>query len=186
MSSAVACPHCQGQLEADPAMAGQQVACPYCNGAMTMPASSAPLPMAKPAAGSSNGGGGNPYSSPPPSPYAQSPTHQQDVRTWSMLLHLAQLSGFVVPFGSIVVPIIIWQIKKAELPEIDAHGKVVVNWIISGIIYAVVSALLCIVVIGIPMLLALIVLHIVFPIIGGVKASNGELWKYPLSIAFLK
>ena len=185
MSGVVACPHCQGQLAADPVFAGQQVACPYCNGAMTMPEVKGPLPVARPAMGSSAGGGAA-YSGPPPTPYAQSPTHQQDVRTWSMLLHLSLLSGFVIPFGGLIVPIVIWQIKKAELPEIDAHGKVVVNWIISVIIYGIISGLLCIVLIGIPLVLALVVLHIIFPIIGGVKASNGELWPYPMSIAFIK
>jgi hypothetical protein len=44
---------------------------------------------------------------------------------------------------------------------------------------------LSLVVIGIPLLLAVLVLTIVFPIIGGVKANNGELWRYPLSIQFL-
>lgn len=102
-----------------------------------------------------------------------------------MLLHISLLAGFVVPFGGLVVPILIWQLKKAELPKIDEHGKVVVNWIISAIIYAVVCLLLCLVVIGIPLLLVLAVLHIVFPIIGAVKANEGELWKYPLSITFL-
>ncbi|HEV2968990.1 MAG TPA: DUF4870 domain-containing protein [Pirellulales bacterium] len=110
---------------------------------------------------------------------------EQQTRQWAMLLHISLLAGFVVPFGGLVVPIIIWQLKKNELPGIDAHGKVVVNWIISAIIYAIVSGILCVVLIGIPMLLALAVLHIVFPIIGAVKANNGELWKYPLSITFL-
>jgi uncharacterized Tic20 family protein len=45
---------------------------------------------------------------------------------------------------------------------------------------------LCFVLIGFPLLFAVLILSIVFPIIGAVKAANGELWPYPLSIAFMK
>ena len=101
-----------------------------------------------------------------------------------MFLHLSQLAGYVVPFGGLVVPILIWQIKKTELPGIDAHGKIVMNWLISALIYAVVSFILVFAFIGIPLLWAIGILAIIFPIIGGIKANNGELWKYPLSISF--
>ncbi|GAB4211269.1 MAG: DUF4870 domain-containing protein [Synechococcales cyanobacterium] len=105
---------------------------------------------------------------------------------WAMILHLSLLAGFVIPLAGLVAPIIIWQIKRAEFPELDVHGKMVTNWIISVIIYTVVSALLIVVLIGIPLLLVIGILSIVFPILGGIKANNGELWKYPLTISFLK
>jgi uncharacterized protein len=111
---------------------------------------------------------------------------EQQTRQWAMFLHLSQLAGFIVPFGGLIVPIIIWQIKKAELPGIDVHGKNVINWIISAVIYGIVSFILIFVVVGIPLLVALAVVGIVFPIIGGIKASNGEVWKYPLTISFIK
>jgi uncharacterized Tic20 family protein len=62
----------------------------------------------------------------------------------------------------------------------------VVNWLISSLIYFVVSLVLAIVLIGILGLVALGIMSIVFPIIGGIKANNGELWEYPLTIKFLK
>ena len=107
-------------------------------------------------------------------------------RQWAMFLHFSQLANFLIPFGGVIIPIIIWQMKKNDSPEIDAHGKQVVNWIISGVIYGVISLVLMIVIIGVPLLIILGILAIVFPIIGGIKANNGELWKYPLSIKFLK
>ncbi len=110
----------------------------------------------------------------------------QQTRQWAMILHLSQFAGYVVPLAGLVAPIVIWQVKKNELPGIDAHGKVVSNWILSAIIYAIVSFVLMVILIGIPMLLALGLMAIVFPIIGGIKANNGELWKYPLSIPFFK
>lgn len=111
---------------------------------------------------------------------------EQQTREWGMFLHLSQLLGFLVPLGGLIAPILIWQLKKTELPGLDAHGKVVLNWVLSALIYFVAAGLLSLIVIGIPLLLVLAVLSVVFPIIGGVKANNGELWRYPLSIQFLK
>ncbi len=76
--------------------------------------------------------------------------------------------------------------KKDEIPEIDVHGKIVVNWLISAIIYLAVGVLLTFVLIGIPLLFILAGLCIVFPVIGGIKANNGEVWNYPLTIQILK
>jgi len=111
---------------------------------------------------------------------------QRQTEQWSLLLHLSQLSGLMIPFGGLVVPILIWQLKKEELPDLDEHGKVVANWLISRFLYGLICLLLCLILIGIPLLLILILLGILFPIIGGVKANRGEVWRYPLSITFLK
>jgi uncharacterized Tic20 family protein len=109
-----------------------------------------------------------------------------DDRQWAMFLHLSQLAGFVVPLAGWVLPIVIWQMKKAEIPQLDAHGKVVANWLISELIYAVVASVLIFLLVGIPILIILGIIGVVFPIIGAIKANNGQLWKYPLSIPFLK
>ena len=111
---------------------------------------------------------------------------EQQTRQWAMFLHLSQLAGFIVPFGGLVAPILIWQMKKAELPGIDQHGKIVCNWLISALLYGILCIPLVFVFIGIFMVMALAALGVVFPIIGGIKANNGEVWKYPLSIPFFK
>jgi uncharacterized Tic20 family protein len=112
--------------------------------------------------------------------------NEQQTRLWGMLLHFSQLTNFLVPLAGIVLPILIWQIKKSDSAEIDAHGKNVVNWIISAFLYSVVCLLLFFVVVGLPLLIILGILAIVFPIIGGIKANNGQVWKYPLTITILK
>jgi uncharacterized Tic20 family protein len=86
--------------------------------------------------------------------------------------------------GGLIVPIVIWQLKKNELPGIDAHGKNAANWIISHIIYVVLCVLLILAVIGIPLLVALGIISIIFPIVAALKANSGEVWKYPLAIPF--
>jgi len=107
-------------------------------------------------------------------------------RQWAMFLHFSFLAAFALPVVGLVAPILIWQLKKEELPAIDIHGKMVVNWILSLIIYAVISALLVFVIVGIPLLMTLGVVSFVFPIIAGIKANNGEIWNYPMSLVFLK
>ena len=126
-----------------------------------------------------------------PSPYSAgggADTATADLRTrrWALFLHLSQFSGYLIPLAGLIVPIVIWQLKKVELPGIDMHGKIVVNWIISEIIYAAIGVILTFVIIGIPLLIALGIIGIIFPIVGGIKANHGEVWKYPLSISFLK
>jgi uncharacterized Tic20 family protein len=61
---------------------------------------------------------------------------------WGLFVHLSQLISFVIPFGGIAAPIIIWQIKKDEFPALDAHGKMIMNWTISSIIYMFAAVIL--------------------------------------------
>jgi uncharacterized Tic20 family protein len=111
---------------------------------------------------------------------------EQETRHWACLLHLSILCGFAVPIAGLVTPIVIWQWKKDTLPGIDVHGKNALNWIISKVIYFIISLILVLVIIGIPLLVLLGVAAVVFPIIAGIKANNGEVWKYPLAITFFK
>jgi len=107
-----------------------------------------------------------------------------DVNLWSMYIHLSQFCGYIVPVAGLVVPIALWQMKKGESEIIDKHGKIVLNWILSEFIYGFVAGLLCLLFIGFLLVPVLIVLAVVFPIVGGIKANSGELWPYPLSINF--
>jgi uncharacterized Tic20 family protein len=131
------------------------------------------------------GAAGGDATRPPPS-YASIDNRDRDTRAWAVALHLSQFAGYLVPFAGLVVPIVLWQVKKNDLPEIDEHGKVVVNWIISFIIYAIISGILVLVLIGIVLLIVLGILGIVFPIIGAIKANEGVVWNYPMSIRFFK
>jgi hypothetical protein len=109
-----------------------------------------------------------------------------DERTFSMLLHLSSFMSMAVPIAGIILPIVMWATNKNDSQIIDAHGKNVINWMISLIIYLIVSGFLCLILIGIPILLALFICSIVFTIMGAVKANNGQVWKYPMSIRFFK
>lgn len=109
----------------------------------------------------------------------------KELRLWATLLHLSLLAGFVVPVAGLVVPIVIYILKKDELPGLEPHFNVVINWIISLVIYGIISAILILIVIGVLLLWVLAVLALVFPIIGAIKANDGEVWSYPLTIRFI-
>ena len=109
-----------------------------------------------------------------------------DTNVWGMFIHLSQFCGYVIPLAGLIVPIILWQVKKTESDIIDRHGRIVANWIITAFILGIIFGLLSLIVIGIPLLVALGVVAVVFPIVGGLKANNGEVWRYPGSIGFFK
>jgi uncharacterized Tic20 family protein len=114
-------------------------------------------------------------------------TDSTSVRTWVMLVHAIALIGFFVPLaGHIVGPLVIWLAKRDESPELDAHGKESVNFQISMLIYNVIAGLLCIVLIGIPILIILHFLNIIFVVIAAIQASDGKLFRYPLSLRLIK
>lgn len=112
------------------------------------------------------------------------PENDKDARMWATLLHLSLLAGLLIPMGGLVVPVVIYILKKDEFPSLNAHWYVVLNWILSSLIYAVVFLILIFVLIGIPLLWALAMLFLIFPIIGAIKANDGIVWPYPLSIRF--
>ena len=109
-----------------------------------------------------------------------------DENSWGMYIHLSQFCGVIVPGAGFAIPVVLWVLKKDESGVIDEHGLIVINWMITQCVFAVAFSLLCFVLIGFPLLLALVVATIVYPIMGGIKASQGEIWKYPFSIEFIK
>ena len=109
-----------------------------------------------------------------------------EIRTWSVLCHASALLGlFFHFFGHLLGPLVVWLIKRDASPEIDANGKESLNFQLSMLIYDIVAGILCLVLIGIPILIALWVLNTVFVIIASVKTSNGEFYRYPFTIRFL-
>ena len=115
------------------------------------------------------------------------PSKPSDVRTWCVLCHAAALAGiFLHALGHFFGPLIVWLVKRGESAEIDEHGKESVNFQISMLIYNAIALLLCLVLIGIPLLIVLWILNTVFVIIASIQASEGKLYRYPISIRFIK
>jgi len=103
-----------------------------------------------------------------------------------MFCHLSALAGYFFPFGSILGPLICWISRKDTSAWVDVNGKAALNFQASILLYTILAAPLCLILIGIPIILILIVLKIVCIIVASIRASKGEVFKYPLSIPFVQ
>ena len=109
----------------------------------------------------------------------------KDERTWAMLCHISTFCGMIIPFGNILAPLIIWLIKKEELPFVADQGKEVLNFQISMVIYLVISGILCFLLIGIPIVIGLIIFSFIITIIATFNANDGVYYRYPITIRFI-
>ena len=113
--------------------------------------------------------------------------------TWAMICHLSGLTGYLANgFGSIIAPLILWLIKKDEVPAVDQHGKEALNFNISIAIYLAVLSLVTIVTFGIgllltgPLMVGVAIFHFVCVVVAAIKANNGEFFRYPLCLRLVK
>jgi uncharacterized Tic20 family protein len=102
------------------------------------------------------------------------------------LMHVSQLGGYILPGLGFLAPLILWMLNKDNNARINASGKEIINFIISMIIYAAVSAILCLILVGFFLLALIAVLEIACAIIAAIKANNGDDYVYPMTIRFLK
>jgi uncharacterized Tic20 family protein len=106
-----------------------------------------------------------------------------------MWCHLSALAGFVVPFGNVIGPLLVWQIKKNEIPSVEIHGKAALNFQLTVMIAALVGvaaafalAFFCIGFLLIPVVIAISLCGTIFAIIAGIKANEGKDYQYPYSL----
>ncbi|MBM4105332.1 MAG: DUF4870 domain-containing protein [Phycisphaerae bacterium] len=109
--------------------------------------------------------------------HARSP----EQRTWAMLGHVTAFAGFVVPFGNILGPLVIWLVKKDSMPFAADQAREALNFNITYTIAMLVSAALVLVLIGIPLLVGLTIAWLVLTIVATVKSSSGVRYRYPLT-----
>ncbi|MEJ2113095.1 MAG: DUF4870 domain-containing protein [Flavobacteriaceae bacterium] len=103
-----------------------------------------------------------------------------------VLTHLSQLITLVIGFGSLLLPLFLWLTKKNEVYEMDEHGKRIVNFQLSILIYSLICIpLILLLGLGLLGLVVLGIISFVFPIINAIRASNGETPQYPLSLNFI-
>jgi uncharacterized Tic20 family protein len=110
----------------------------------------------------------------------------KDEQNWAMGCHLAALAGFLIPFGNIIGPLVVWLIKRAEYPLVDRHGKEALNFQITVSIALAVCVPLVFVLIGIPLIFIVAITALILTIIAAVKTANGEDYRYPFALRLLK
>jgi uncharacterized Tic20 family protein len=124
-----------------------------------------------------------PAASPPPAPTSST---SSEIKNWCVLCHASALLGlFFHFFGHILGPLIVWLVKRDTAPEIDAAGKESLNFQISMLIYDIIAAILCLVLIGIPILIALWILNTVFVVIASIRTNEGQVYRYPMTIRLI-
>jgi uncharacterized Tic20 family protein len=114
------------------------------------------------------------------------PQPSREARQWAMFCHLSALLGIFIPFGSLIAPLVIWQVKRESDPFIDAQGKEAMNFQITVAIAAAISLLLMIVVIGFFLFGLVAIGALVLTIIAGVKANEGQPYRYPFTWRLIK
>ncbi len=160
------CPNCGAETSA--------YVCQNCGGAVPAPGPTAMISGSPPI--------------PTPSPAARQIVVAEPVeaRNWATGVHLSALLGMFFPFANLIAPLVVWLLKRDESPLIDREGKEAVNFQISMTMYMAVSGLLVLLLIGLPMLFVVAILDLIFTIVAAVKTSNGEQYRYPLTIRFIR
>ncbi len=109
----------------------------------------------------------------------------RDERNWAMACHLVSFAGYVIPFGNVIGPLLLWLLKREEWPLVDDQGKESLNFQITWTIFFFISIVLCFVAIGFLLLPVVILADLILVVIATIKASEGERYRYPLAIRFI-
>ena len=101
-------------------------------------------------------------------------------KLWIILSHLSLLLGV-----GFVLPLVVYLVKKQDSPLTAEHAKEALNFHITLVLYGIVSGLLCIIAVGFILLPLLLIASVVCAIIASVKASEGQFYRYPLTLRLI-
>jgi uncharacterized Tic20 family protein len=134
-----------------------------------------------------------------PSPAASAPpVPSAEERKWATFAHLSALlgalltSGWAGSIGFFIGPLIIWLMKREEMPFVNDQGKEALNFAITVSIACFALLLLTILSLGIGLLVtvpAFVVIGItalVLVVIAAIKANEGVAYRYPFSLRLVK
>jgi uncharacterized Tic20 family protein len=110
----------------------------------------------------------------------------QDEKTWGMLAHLSTLVGLIIPFGTVLGPLVVWLIKKDTMPFVADQGKEALNFNITALIAGIISFLLTFVLIGLVLLPLVGLAWLVLTIMAALAANKGEAYRYPWTLRLVK
>jgi uncharacterized protein len=102
-----------------------------------------------------------------------------------MLAHLLAFVAAYIALG-FLAPLTVLLVFGPRSAYVRAHAVESLNFNLSWLVYAVVAVILAFLLIGIPILIALAIAYVVFVIIASVRANNGQLYRYPLTIRFIR
>lgn len=123
----------------------------------------------------------NSQTPPPPASGASAAATGSSDKLLIVLCHVSPFLGV-----GLILPLIIWLVKKEDSENVSAHAKEALNFHITVFLVAVVCWLLIFVLIGIVLLPLLILGAMVLSIIAAVKSASGERYRYPFTLRFVK
>jgi uncharacterized Tic20 family protein len=138
-----------------------------------------------------------PQATPPPAAGAPAVPSAEE-RKWATFAHLSALlgalvtSGWAGSIGFFIGPLIIWLLKREEMPFVNDQGKEALNFAITVSIACFALLLLTILSLGIGLLVtvpAFVVIGItalVLVVIAAIKANEGVAYRYPFSLRLVK
>ncbi len=112
--------------------------------------------------------------------------YTQSERDWAMFCHLSSFAAYFFPLGGIVGPLICWVSRKDESEWVNRNGKASLNFQLSVLLYTVLIIPLIFLLVGIPLLIALLIFEVICVVIASIRAAKGEAYRYPLSIPFIQ
>ena len=110
-------------------------------------------------------------------------TNESD-RNYAVGMHISPLILTVIGAGplALLAPLVLWLVRKNLSPFDDDHGREVINFGISFLLWHIVLA---ITVIGLVLWPVIWIVAIVNNIRGAIAAGRGEYFRYPMTIRFL-
>lgn len=106
----------------------------------------------------------------------------QEEKTMGMLGHLIALCGFIIPFGNIIGPLVIWLVKKDEMPFAASQAKEALNFNITVAIAGIISAVLMLILIGFVLAIVVGIAWLVLTIMAAIEANKGVAYRYPFTL----
>ena len=125
-------------------------------------------------------GGGPPAGGPP----GQPPLSADQERLWGMLAHLLSFVAAYIALG-FVAPLVVLLVFGPRSAYVRAQAVESLNFNLSWLLYGVIAVILALVLIGFLILVVLGIAYVVLVIIASVRANNGQLYRYPLTIRFM-
>jgi uncharacterized protein len=147
--------------------------CPACSARLDRQASTCPQCGASLAAGSADQAAG-------------ATGVDQAVRNAAVAAHLSTFAGLIVPFGSVIGPLAVWLTRRDRDPFIDQAGREALNFGISIAIYGLVALVAALMLVGIPLLIVGVVAWVVLASLAAVRASQGQAYRYPLTLRLVR
>jgi uncharacterized Tic20 family protein len=118
-------------------------------------------------------------------PPGQQPLPADQERLWAMLAHLLSFVAAYLFLG-FVAPLIVLLVFGPRSAYVRAHAVESLNFNLTWLLYGIVGVILAFLLIGIPILIALGIAYLILVVIASVRANNGEFFRYPLTIRFIR